>query len=117
MSARPAQVIWLMRRAAILEGVSPGGFGASLDPTRAALFYRLADRLELALAAGRWFAPTAEERAVLLGDAQELAEAVERQLRRPPPRDLGPSEEALRIAQALREVANLKDDPASADAA
>jgi hypothetical protein len=107
MGARSAQVIWLMRRAAILAGASPGGFGGPPDPSRAALFYRVAARLGNALDTGRGFAPTAEERAALAADAQELTEAAAREVRRPPPRDLAPSAEGLRIAQALREVAQL----------
>jgi hypothetical protein len=101
---RPAHAIWLLRRAAILEGVSAGGRDETPDTERAALFHRVAEKVARAMEAETGVSLMPCERAALAAEAHRLSARAEAELRRPAPRDLERGEEWVRTAQALREI-------------
>ena len=103
-SLRSAHAVWLLRRAAILEGVCGASRYDTLDPQRAALLHRLADHVWRATAEGTRLTLTPEELAALSAEADRLSERAVGEIRRPDPRDLERGEEWVRTARAFREV-------------
>ena len=103
-SLRSAHAVWLLRRAAILEGVPRAARDEVLDPERAAIFHRVAHRLCRATEERTSLTLTPEERALLSAEADQLTERAMGEIRRPDPRDLERGEEWVRTARAFREV-------------
>ena len=101
---RSAHAVWLLRRAAILEGISGGGHDEAPDPERAAIFHRVAHSVCRATEDVTRLSLTAEERTALSQEADRLAEWAAGEIRRPGPRNLERGEEWVRTARAFREV-------------
>jgi hypothetical protein len=99
-----SHVVWLVRRASILDGTSPDTAEPS-DPARAALLYVVADKVSRAVDQGGRLTLTPTERTLLVTEAHELAVRAAREVRRPAGRDLRRGEEWVLTARALREVA------------
>jgi hypothetical protein len=103
-SLRSAHAVWLLRRAAILEGVPRAVRDEVLDAERAAIFHRVADRVCRATEERTSLTLTPEEQAVLSAEAEQLSERAMGEIRRSDPRDLERGEEWVRTARAFREI-------------
>ncbi|HUQ82436.1 MAG TPA: hypothetical protein VM076_14910 [Gemmatimonadaceae bacterium] len=105
MSAlRRSHVVWLMRRAATLDGTSADA-AEPADPGRAALLHRVVAKVSEAIEAAGPLGLSPAERMLLATEAHELADRASREMARPgDDRDLRRSEEWLLTARALREV-------------
>lgn len=101
---RSAHAVWLLRRAAILEGVSGDARNEVPNPERAAILHRVADRVWQATEDRTGLTLTPEERAALSAEADQLSARAMSELGRPSPRDLERGEEWVRTASAVREV-------------
>ena len=101
---RSAQIIWLLRRAAILEGVSADARDEPHDPGCAALLRHVADKVWRALDDPTVMTLTPEERATVAAEAEQLTLRAITELGRAGERDLSRGEEWLRTARAFREL-------------
>lgn len=109
---RPAHIVWVLRRAAMLEGLSPDARDEPPDPARAVVLHRIAAKVSEALERSERVSLSPGERSVLITEAHGLTERATRELRRHSNRDLTGGEEWLLTAQALREVAEAsRQDP------
>ena len=105
---RGAHTIWLMRRAAILEGTSADALDEPRDFARAQLFYRVAAKVSDAVECSSVLTLTASERTILDSEAQSLTQRATLEVHREK-RDLHRSEEWLRTARAMREILESSD--------
>ncbi|HEX6049621.1 MAG TPA: hypothetical protein VFZ21_10135, partial [Gemmatimonadaceae bacterium] len=96
MSAlRTSHAVWLMRRAAVLDGASADSSRDLLDPARAAVLHRIAARVTAAAESGAALALDAAERAVLVAEVEALTDQAARESARTDARDLRRAEELL----------------------
>ena len=99
---RSAHGIWLLRRAAVLEGMT-AYTAEPPDLARAAVFHRVAAKVWRAVEESRELTLTPEECFTLGTEAEELTDRATREIHADK-RDLQRAEEWLRTARALREI-------------
>jgi len=102
---RPAHVVWLMRRAAMLEGVSADARDEPPDLGRATLLHGVAGKVSRAVEDAAALNLTPAERTALAAEAARLTRRAADEIGRADARDLARGEEWVRTARALREVA------------
>jgi hypothetical protein len=104
-AVRGAHAIWLSRRASLAAAEAAADGPRLPNAGRPEAFQRIAAKVWAAVDGAADLGLTTAERALLLSDADALAERAEAEVRRAGPRDLARSEEWLWIARTMRDVA------------
>ena len=101
---RQSHAIWLMRRAAMLDGTAADAAGEATDSARSKMLYQLAARVTDAVERHSELGLGPAERTLLITEAQDLTDRAAAAVRQRGVVEMERGEEWLRIARSFREI-------------